>query len=738
MLVPVHPVIEEFELVDDLTVNLLYGLAGQPVSPTFGFYPLRSRRVSESTFCARMPIRGRPAGQPVAGTASEPMTSPDIANCARRCQSVLVRATLYFLAAGLLVQAHASDLQRVRFNNPGLEVDLGVGLWAWPLPMDYDEDGDLDLVVSSGGRPYEGTYFFENPSGPDATDPMPVFRPGVKIAEYRTNAQISHIEGRPSVVTTPEERHDTFRQHGFAKPTSLGLDTEKVYSSKGRIRAKQWRLADWEGDGDLDLLVGVGDWGDYGWDDAYDSEGRWTNGPLHGFVYLALRQADGSFGEPEKLLADGMPVDVYGMPSPSLADFDSDGDLDLICGEFLDGFTYFENTGTRQRPVLAEGKRLGTDGRPLKMDLQMITPTSVDWDRDGDIDLIVGDEDGRVAFIENLGAIADGVPQFAQPRYFRQIAEFVKFGALVTPQAADWDGDGDEDILAGNTAGLIGLIENLGGTPPQFAAAELLQAGGETIRLQAGPNGSIQGPCEAKWGYSTIGVADWDGDGLLDILANSIWGRIVWYRNIGSKESPRLEAARAVRIDWRDRPRAPAWNWWVPGHQEMVSQWRTRPVPVDWNRDGLMDLVMLDHEGYLALFRRIRGDRGPILLPGERIFESKPASAFDNKHNPLNDVPGLLRLNARRAGGSGRRKIDLVDWNGDGRLDLLVNSTSVDLLLNRGLENGRTIFSQDGPLSGTKLGGHTTSPTTVDWDGDGKRELLFGAEDGFLYWSGSD
>ena len=43
---------------------------------------------------------------------------------------------------------HNQKLQRMKYNNPGLEVDLGVGLWAWPLPMDYDEDGDYDLLVS--------------------------------------------------------------------------------------------------------------------------------------------------------------------------------------------------------------------------------------------------------------------------------------------------------------------------------------------------------------------------------------------------------------------------------------------------------------------------------------------------------------------------------------------------------------------------------------------------------------
>ena len=48
--------------------------------------------------------------------------------------------------------AARAGLERVKFNHPGLTVDLAVGLWAWPLPMDYDGDGDLDLVV--GGQPF--------------------------------------------------------------------------------------------------------------------------------------------------------------------------------------------------------------------------------------------------------------------------------------------------------------------------------------------------------------------------------------------------------------------------------------------------------------------------------------------------------------------------------------------------------------------------------------------------------
>ena len=651
-----------------------------------------------------------------------------------KCQSVSVRLLFSLLAASLISQLSAAELQRVRYNNPGLNVDLGVGLWAWPLPMDYDGDGDLDLVVSSGGLPYEGTYFFENPSDPSQDEPMPVFRPAVRIGDYRTNAQISHNEEFDPVITTPGTRHGDFKQRAFGAGQDIVLPVAEVHSSEGRIRANQWKFVDWEGDGDLDLVVGIGDWADYGWDDAFDEAGRWTNGPLHGYVYLALRNADGSFGTPRKLKAGGRDVDVYGMPSPSFADFDSDGDLDLICGEFLDGFTYFENVGTRSSPELGGGRRLTNRGEPIAMDLQMITPTAVDWDGDGDWDLLVGDEDGRVAFVENTGEVVDGMPVFNQPKYFQQEARYVKFGALVTPQGFDWDEDGDEDIVAGNTAGYIGWIENLGGFPPRFAAPRRLVADGEVIRIQAGPSGSIQGPCEAKWGYTTISVADWDGDGQADLLANSIWGRVIWYRNKGAPGSPALESARPVRVGWNGRPPKPTWNWWNPEAGELSTQWRTRPVATDWDGDGLMDLIMLDHEGYLAWFRRVRNRAELLLAPGRRIFRSMPVSAYDSRHRKLNEVPGLLRLNAGRAGKSGRRKIDIADWDGDGLPDLMANSTSVHWMRNEGTQDGLTILVDKGSLTQTKLAGHTTSPTTVDWNGDGKRELLIGAEDGFLYW----
>ncbi|PCI48502.1 MAG: hypothetical protein COB49_05910, partial [Alphaproteobacteria bacterium] len=390
-----------------------------------------------------------------------------------------------------------------------------------------------------------------------------------------------------------------------------------------------------------------------------------------------------------------------------------------MTGEFLDGFTYYQNIGTRSKPEYAAGKRL-----PFVIDLQGLVIAVMDWDRDGDVDMIVGQEDGRVALIEHTGKIdkAMDVPQFIPPRFFKQQAGAIMFGSLVTPVGVDWDGDGDDDIIAGNTAGNIGFIENLAGAgkEPVFAAKQYLKSDGEVIRIQAGYNGSVQGPSEAKWGYTTLSVADWDGDGLLDLIVNSIWGKIIWYRNVGTRTAPKLAAAKAVEVEAGGIAK-PKWNWWNPVAKELVTQWRTTPVAYDWTGDGLTDLVMLDQEGFLSLFRRVKEDGTLKLLPADRIF--------------VDEQGRELKLSRGDNGASGRRKLHLVDWDGDGRVDLLADDlkTNVRFFRNISQNNKQVVLKDMGPMDTRILARHTTSPTTVDWDGDGIPELLVGAEDGRLY-----
>lgn len=618
-----------------------------------------------------------------------------------------MKILLLFLALFTSVLAAEEwKLQPLKYNNPGLMVDLGVGLWAWPLPMDYDRDGDYDLVVACPDKPSNGFYFFENTTQ-DPKVKLPVFKAGVFLGKTGQNVQVSYVGGEARVLQEHSEYVD-FRENGFSK-------LEKIHEGQkfieGNTRAKMWRYVDWEGDGDQDLIAGIGDWSDYEWDHAYDAQGRWRNGPLHGWVFL-MKNNDGKFAEPVKVTAAGSPVDVYGWPSPNFADFDNDGDLDLLCGEFLDGFTYFQNIGSRSEPEYAAGLKLnGEDGEPLVMHLQMITPTAIDWDRDGDYDLIVGDEDGRVALVENVSPRANKelpgvpIPVFKQPVYFQQEADTLKFGALATPYAHDWDKDGDEDIVCGNTAGNIAVFENLDGKGTKWAAPELLKVDGKDFRIMAGDSGSIQGPAEAKWGYTTLSAADWDGDDFDDVLVNSIWPKLQLLRN--SKEGFTEEP-----LPFWTSESPPDFFWWQTKAENLQTQWRTTPVATDFDGDGELDLVILDQEGYLTCQSRAR--------EVTRIF-------FDEDGNPI-------RLNPKSAGGSGRTKIDIVDWDGDGRLDVLVNSENAAWYRNCEGEGNQITLKKVGNLAKRNVAGHTSSPSACDFDKNGKPDLLVGSENGRIYF----
>ena len=625
------------------------------------------------------------------------------------------------------------DPFRMCYGTEGTDDWLSVGLWGIPIPIDYDGDGLKDILVSCPDTPFTGLYYFRN----IGTKTLPFFDKAIRISDIgKKNIRLSECLGRLHVISEGVEFCE-FSTELYAKARNIKYEGDVLGRGYGRSRSNIWNYVDWEGDGDADIVVGIDTWDDYGWDNAYDKNGNWINGPLHGYVYLLENIGGGKYINRGKVEAGGKIIDTYGAPAPCIADFDLDGDLDIICGEFRDRLTWFENIGTRQAPLYGDGQELSNINGNIRFHIEMISPVVSDFDDDGYPDLLVGDEDGRIAWVRNSGDVQEnGMPLFENPRYLRQRSDAIKFGALSTPFVTDWDRDGRLDILTGNSAGELAFIRNISDKDGimKWEMPRLFEVNGKTYRVMAGENGSIQGPAECKWGYTVLSVADWDGDGLDDIIVNSIWGKVEWLRNKGYDGYLELEAPKPVEVSWNAMDNKPEWNWWTPEPGTFVTQWRTTPYAMDWNKDGLCDLITLDKDGYLSYYERFRDDSGKLLLKsGKRIFYCMNGSVYDNKKGIVDHTPGILRLNAGEAGKSGRRKISFADWDMDGRLDLLVDSKNVAFFRNVEEKNGVVILEYKGDINELKLAGHSTCPAPADIDSDGVIEIIVGAEDGHFY-----
>jgi hypothetical protein len=199
----------------------------------------------------------------------------------------------------------------------------------------------------------------------------------------------------------------------------------------------------------------------------------------------------------------------------------------------------------------------------------------VDFDADGYADILSGSWPGELYLFRGS---ADG--RFADRDVIKdRKGQPIKVGSASVAFAADWDADGDLDLLVGNISGEVYLVRQEGsGAEAGFGQPTKLEAAGTPIRISDGDAGPI--------------AADWDGDGRLDLLAGAGDGSVVWFRNGGTAAEPKLEAAQTL-LPAGDSP----WREARGGDADSAKgPWgmRAKVCATDWNGDGRLDLLLGD------------------------------------------------------------------------------------------------------------------------------------------------
>ena len=420
----------------------------------------------------------------------------------------------------------------------------------------------------------------------------------------------------------------------------------------------------------------------------------------------------------------------YKNTHPCMADFDNDGDVDLIVGTNKTSLIYYRNddinTNVGGSDSTLDGTKLVLVSRALiseikdgnNVTLYNLVPTAGDIDGDGLIDLFVGTNNGAVYYLRNTGTVSN-VPQFS---LIEQVIPSNNKAASA-PFLADMDGDGDLDLFIGYFKGDVDYYENTGDSSSYNFVLDTSDILGSYNSYQ-----SVI-PC----------LYDINGDGTLDMLLGRKNNALVYYT--GSISSGTVSFTYQTN------------KWNNLGFDQFTS-----PFFVDLENDGHIELLVGQYNGQIALYTNALAtpslvtkmfgsiDIGYIATPllydmdndGDLdllVAHQTQIAYLENTSSGSNlnfnfDTMVLITVSQPIT------SLDVWDYDNDGDLDVFFGTTSggVGLLKNNGLENGKVSFTE--VYTGYGYNGavesfdtmYTPNPdaaiTIADLDGDGDMDFL--------------
>ena len=436
--------------------------------------------------------------------------------------------------------------------------------------VDWDNDGNVDLLC--GGYITGRIYFYRNIGhkeglpvlelvGPIEADGQPInvrnWCAAPCVADFNGDGLPDLVVGSYTWHASEGDRPSFLRYYVNSGTLSQPVLHEQPLPVRGKVkplRLPRPAAVDCNGDGLMDLVISSGS-------DIliYPNVGTKSD-PVFDVSADPLRSAWGSH-----------PLKV----EHQLIDWNHDG-----CPDLVDGYTIRLNDKigkpyfwSKTESVLPPGVRID---HPVDLGDGHFYPYLDDLDHDGKIDVLFGDWNGNVWFHRNQST--DTEKKFDEVGYKLKTTdgEEIKVGrtdadpkkdfqalqgARTTLVAGDFDGDGLDDLVVGDTFGKVRYYKNVG--PPEaplFAPAELI--GDFKTRLH-------------------VEKCDWNRDGKLDVIASIDSHKIFVLLNEGSTGNAKFGAPILLNLE-------------IKGPITMVA---------DLNRDGDDDLLINSTQGTIFVER---------------------------------------------------------------------------------------------------------------------------------------
>ncbi len=370
-------------------------------------------------------------------------------------------------------------------------------------------------------------------------------------------------------------------------------------------------------------------------------------------------------------------------------------------------------------PVPALRLHNGKDARMRDISPQVSSIQAVHWRDTSRRELVVATNEGYLARFANL-ASGPGKPALAAPEVIRGRNPAMFVGAFAVPTCADWNGDGKPELIVGGQWGELHYFENSGTCEyPVFGAGEKVRAGGEVIRYP----GCFKQILENENGYSSPVAIDLDQDGLTDLIVSESRGYLNYYRNIGTQSKAVFDQAQRLYLDG----------------DVLHNPWRVMPAFFQLAGEDFTRMISKEADGTLYLYTNCKADLLTFSKHGPLLMES-------GQHVTDN--------------GYGRTRMATVDWNGDGRHDLILGTHGHRLVVEGDRYHLETVggggegaglirFENTGTNSAplyklpqeVKVGGdilrrgmgHALNPCFTNWFGGAKNDMVLGTEDGRVY-----